>query len=614
MNVLPTTWTDAERRAWAWPERLKPSDWIEQNLYIPDNALNPEPGLYDLDRTPYWREVIDAAIDPVIREVWVYKANQVGFTQLMLALIGYWAAQDPGAVGLLMPDEASIDEIFAEQIKPMVDATPALKRLKSGRAWDSTKHEIWLTSMPILGLYAGGDSKLEKRALRYVIGDEINIYRGTITEASPIQRLLKRITNWGHRGKAIFGSKPTTADGNITKGYESCPDKRRYLMPCPHCGKYQEWIWSQVKGFRDAPGSDKFERANWVKINKPAFYECAECKKPIDEKGRLAAIQAGRWVSGAMDNNVWRAVQKVDAGGNVKGERPQSERVGFYTPGLLSPWLTMSQLAAEFIECEGDADKTRGFRNARLALPFDEIVRSVRPSVVRDKKKLAGKPLVVPKWAVAVYATFDTQKDWFAFTIRAWGWGFKSQLIHWGQCYGFDEVYKIGLESRLEIEGGGIAMPRALLIDSGGDRTNEVYHFAKRDPRIIPTKGMSVQNKKPWHESEVQPGVRLRMIDTHHFKNALHALMHDPDPTKWLPHNEIAEQYCLEMASEQLVIEKGKWIWKHNGTARNEAWDCEVLQRAAAEMDNIGVQGETIQQVPPPAAQDTTSLHRPRKW
>jgi hypothetical protein len=114
-----------------------------------------------------------------------------------------------------------------------------------GRAWDDTKHELHLATMPILGLYAGSSSKLEKRKFRYAIGDEINLYRDQPGQPSALGRLLIRITTWGHRGRAIFGSKPTTTDGAITKGYESCPDKRRFFMPCARCGMYHEWLWSR---------------------------------------------------------------------------------------------------------------------------------------------------------------------------------------------------------------------------------------------------------------------------------------------------------------------------------------------------------------------------------
>jgi phage terminase large subunit GpA-like protein len=489
----PATWSSAERRAWRWPERVKPSEWIERNVYIPDNSFNAEPGLYSFDRTPFWRDVADCLIEPAVRQVWVYKANQVGFTQLLLALLAYFAVQDPGAAGVLMPDEDSIDELFDEELKPLFKATPETRKLLSGRAWDDTKHELKLATMPILGLYSGSSSKLEKRKFRYAIGDEINLYKDQAGQPSALSRLLIRITTWAHRGRAIFGSKPTTTDGAVTKGYESCPDKRRFFMPCARCGQYHEWLWSQVKGFRDAPGNDKFERADHVKRLGQAHYECPNCRKVTEERERMACVRAGRWVSGYLDGEVWKPVQKVTAEGVVTGERMESERVGFYVWGIASPWTPMSLLAAEFIEAEGDAERTSTFRTTRLALPQRQVIKSTRPSVVRDKKAIAPPPLIVPAWASHLFATVDTQDDWFKYVIRAWGGGLKSQLIVEGEVHegnapvaadkrnqwAWDEVKRIGLESRFEIEGGGgIVSPSVMLIDSGGSRTNEVYEFS----------------------------------------------------------------------------------------------------------------------------------------
>jgi hypothetical protein len=119
---------------------------------------------------------------------------------------------------------------------------------------------------------------------------------------------------------------------------------------------YHEWLWSQVKGFRDAPGNDKFERADHVKRNGQAHYECPNCKKVTEERERMACVRAGRWVSGHLDGEQWKPVQKVTASGEVTGERMESERVGFYVWGIASPWTPMSLLAAEFIEAEGDAE------------------------------------------------------------------------------------------------------------------------------------------------------------------------------------------------------------------------------------------------------------------
>lgn len=574
-------WTKEERSAWAWPEPQLPSAWCDSgDLYIPANSINPEPGPYSFSRTPYWREVIDLIVDPTIEQIWVYKPTQVGFTRLMINFICYVADQSPGALGLLMPDEDSVNEIFTEELTPTIRQSPVMKGHLPRRAWDETKQEIWLDTMPVFGLYAGSVQRLARRSLRYVIADEINKYRPFKQEASPIQLLLKRISNWGTRAKAIFGSTPTTEDGNITQGFKACADKRRLHIPCPRCGFYQQMHWAQVRGFRDAPGADKNERAQWIRQYKPCYFECVNCKGRMEEMEKPQAIAESRWVSDGQ--------QCVD--GKLIGERPFSTKVGLHLNSLASPWLSMSQLAAEFVEAEGDIDKTRDFRNARQALEWENIAKRIRPSVVRDKKKIAPVPGLVPKWAVGVYATFDTQKDWFAGVIRAWGYGFKSQLIWHGECHsGFDEVFEIGLNSRWQVDGGGIITPKYLLIDSGGDRTDDVYTFSLRDPRILPTKGASSPMRKLWSDSEVKPGVWLRVFDTNHFKNSLWNLMHDPDPTKWLPHRDVSEQYCLEMASEQLVIDPKtkKRFWKETGNVRNEAWDLEVLQRLCAEMDNI---------------------------
>ena len=589
-------WTQAERNAWAWPEPQLPSHWCDSgDLYIPDNGINPEPGPYSLSRTPYWREVIDLAVDPVIEQIWIYKPTQVGFTRLMINLICYFGDQAPGALGLLMPDEDSVDEIFGEELQPTIRQSPVMKPHLPARAWDETKQEIWLDSMPIFGLYAGSVQRLARRSLRYVIADEINKYRPFKQEASPIQLLLKRISNWGARAKALFGSTPTTEDGNITQGFNDCNDKRRLHVPCPRCGFYQQMHWAQVRGFREAEGTTKTERAEWVRRHKPCYFECIQCRGRMEETEKEASIAACTWLSDGQ----------TCKDGKIIGDRPFSTKVGLHLNSLASPWLSFSKLAAEFIEAEGDIDKTRDFRNARQALPWESIVKRTRPSIVRDKKAIAPVPGIVPKWAIALYATFDTQKDWFAGVIRAWGWGFKSQLIWHGECHsGFDEVLEIGLNSRWQTEGGGIVSPKYLLIDSGGDRTEDVYDFALRDPRILPTKGASGQMRKLWSDSEVKPGVWLRVFDTSHFKSALWNLMHDPDPTKWLPHRDVSEQYCQEMASEHLVVDPKtkKRTWKETGNVRNEAWDLEVLQRLCAEMDNIAA-------APAPAAESPQS-HR----
>jgi hypothetical protein len=81
----------------------------------------------------------------------------------------------------------------------------------------------------------------------------------------------------------------------------------------------------------------------------------------------------------------------------------------------------------------------------------------------------------------------------------------------------------------------------------------------------------------------------MLLLNVNHYKNALDSLIHDHDQTKWLPHSQVSEAYCQEMASEVLApdprTKRPVWVLRHG---RNEAWDCETSQRAAAEIDGIG--------------------------
>ena len=42
----------------------------------------PERSDFRFARTPHWREIADLAVDPLVKEIWAYKCNQIGFTLL----------------------------------------------------------------------------------------------------------------------------------------------------------------------------------------------------------------------------------------------------------------------------------------------------------------------------------------------------------------------------------------------------------------------------------------------------------------------------------------------------------------------------------------------------
>jgi phage terminase large subunit GpA-like protein len=126
-----------------------------------------------------------------------------------------------------------------------------------------------------------------------------------------------------------------------------------------------------------------------------------------------------------------------------------------------------------------------------------------------------------------------------------------------------------------------------MLIDSGGDRTNEVYEFSRRDPRILPTKGMSRPGVKLFYDTSPSRacGCGWWTRTTSRARSGTAGARRRPDEVDAAPRGERA---VLPGDGERVAGEgQGEVVWKENGTARNEAWDCEVLQRAAAEMFNV---------------------------
>jgi phage terminase large subunit GpA-like protein len=568
------------------PKRIKPSEWVQQNRVLTAEE-SAEPGPWRNERTPYLVGIMDATVEPGVEEVVFVKPTQVGGSENGRNLLAYWIDNDPGPVMLVMPTEQAAEEQIKERIRPLLENTPALARHVSGRKEDNTTSAIKLATMPLYVGWSNSPQSIATRPCRRVVFDEVDKYPPfSGREADPISLGMERTATYGYRRTIYKPSTPTTEDGLIWKSYQNCGDKRHYVVPCPHCGHFQRLRFEQIKGFKGLAG-EKAERADQIVRENLAHYECEDCQEPILDWHKPKMLQAGRWVSEG---------QTVAKDGTVDGLAPRSKRVGFHLSAIYSPWRTFSEVAAQFVLAEGDAGATQNFRNSWLAEPHVDVVSVSRPSVFRDKANDSPPALVVPKWCQCLIATADTQKDWFALAIRAWGWGYRSQLVYHGDVVGsFDELYAAAVLAQFKVEGAGdtVISPRWLLIDSGGSRTGEVYDFALKDPlRIVPTKGQpGTRQPKPYTSTHLPNGLVLWNINVDYYKDKLTSLIHDDDKTKWLPHQGVSDAYCLEMASEHKTRDRktGKISWqlKHSG-ARNEAWDLEVLQLAAADMANLG--------------------------
>lgn len=582
----------AFRDAIRLPERLTPSQWSERHRVLAP-SVSAEPGPWRNERTPYLTGIMDAVVEPGVEEVVFVKPTQVGGSEMIRNLLGYWIDEDPGPCLFVMPSEQAARETVEERIKPLLTTSPSLARHVGSSPSDNTMSVIRLDSMPLFFGWAGSPQALASRPCRYVCFDEVDKYPPFAgREADPISLGTERTATYKHRRRVIKTSTPTTRTGNIWRAWEGCSDQRYFWVPCPHCGKFQRLIFGQIKWPKSE--DDNLRQADRIEQDRLAWYECEACKARVYDSHKPKMLQRGRWCSTS---------QTVNADGTIDGERHRSKRVGFHLSALYSPWRTFSEAAAQFVRTKGDVAALMNFRNSWLAEPFEQQISTPKQSIVRDKAKFSGPRGIVPDWNIALIATADTQKDHFYWVVRAWGPELRSQCVSYGIASTFEELRKATIGSvDFRSASGSPCQPVVLLIDSGGtktdagtSRTDEVYQFSASDPgRIIPTKGASHAMRTPFVSSRIgSAGVVLRLIDTGHYKDMLHRLLVlDQDPRKWLPVRECDDDYCVQMASEHKIMEPRTrrlvWVPISSG-ARNHYWDCETLQCAGADMAGVSV-------------------------
>jgi phage terminase large subunit GpA-like protein len=549
------------------------------------------------------------AVDPLVEEIVCLKGAQIGWSEACRNLFGFWVDLDPGPLMILMPDQKSAEDFKIERIDPMVKNTPAVKRHLTVRAWDDTKHRIRFDTMTAYFVWAGSKTGTKSRPIRRLICEEPDEYPPfSSTGGDPLSKAEKRLTTYRDKGRAkiLLGGTPTNRTGNIFKRWELCSVRYHLWLPCPHCNGYQLLQWKQIKWPKADEGEDRAKHAERVKSVGLAFYECEHCKGRIDDHHKPRMLRRGIWAT---------EDQAVTKDGRTVGPRQSARRVGVKISGLYSPWVLFGQLASEWIEAQGDQNALCDFINQRLAEPFEEQRAKTEPTLIQQKAKDGPAPMLVPKWARALIATADTQgndeKDgYFYYVIRAWGYDYRSQLIDFGVCSSKAELKQRCLDRPIPLEGGGHAAPSMLLIDSGGPRWQEVYQFSQSDPRIHPAKGDG--ERHTWMVDErpqKRHGVVLWKIDTNQSKDLLHRLIHDPDRTKWLPHNQINPDYCQQMCAESKVFnpQNNREEWVEIVKNNNHFWDCEHQQCAAAWRIGCGAP----EPAPPPEVKTPAPVERP---
>jgi phage terminase large subunit GpA-like protein len=548
------------------PEDISVSEWAERYRIL-SSKTSALPGPWNNDKTPYLTGIMDEFLNYETEEIIFCKSTQVGGTEIILNLLGYIIQQDPSPTMVVYPSDLLAESISKNRIYPMLQAVPSL--WKRYRENDSTRLELQFEGMYLSLVGSNSPANLASKAVRDLFLDEVDKYPGASKkEADPIS-LARERTKTFHNRKIFITSTPTLKTGHIWKALEGADQEKHYFVPCPHCGKFIELKWSQIK-FPNEDGMSYADRAEF------AVYVCQECDGVITDQHKPQMLRFGEW--------------RV-----VKQNTKFVAKVAYWINALYSPFIRFSEMAKEFLLSKDDPDKFQNFTNSWLAEPWEDTKLKTNADLVLERQTDLPE-FTIPKWAKLLTAGVDVQETSIYWTIRAWGNYFTSQNIAHGQVYSFAELERI-MNLQYIREGGGEPLVVALALIDSGDNTDLVYDFcASNSDWAIPSKGSSHPMDSHYKLSKVNKidskayGMTLAIIDTGKYKDMIAGRMRkDNGTSSWMVYQGCDREYAEQVTAEHKVNVKSgsrtvqQWVLK-TSHADNHYLDCEVYAMCAADM------------------------------
>lgn len=548
------------------PENISVSEWAEKYRVL-DSKSSATPGPWRNDKTPYLVGIMDELCNFETEEIIFVKPTQVGGTEALLNMLGWVIQQDPSPTMVVYPSDTLGESIVTNRLRPMIAAAPTLKERYHEN--ESSKSELQFDGMYMNPIGSNSPSQLASKPIRFLFLDEVDKYPGASKkEADPISLARERTKTFRNR-KIYMTSTPTLKTNHIWEAMEGADQVRHYFVPCPHCGKYIELKWSQIK-FPDEPGMSYADRAEF------AAYVCQECGAVITDRDKPQMLRFGEW----------RTVQ----------ERTKFPRkVAFWMNTLYSPFVRFSEVAKEFLQSKDDPEAFQNFTNSWLAEPWEDTKLKTNADLVMERQTDLPE-YTVPEWTKILTAGVDVQETSIYWTIRAWGNYLTSQNIAHGQAYSFAELERI-MNLQYNRQGGGEPMVVSLALIDSGDNTDLVYDFcASNSEWALPSKGSSHPMDTHFKISKVNKtdskayGMVLVIIDTGKYKDMVAGRMRKQNGTgAWMVYQGCDREYAEQVTAEHKVSERTgqrtvqKWVPKASH-ADNHYLDCEVYAMCAADM------------------------------
>jgi hypothetical protein len=233
-----------------------------------------------------------------IRKIVVKKCSQSGFTEAVLNCIRWFAKYAPRNVIYAINsavEAINIRERLVETLK-----SPALgEEIFTGDEDDIGRLKLTLRHMIVWFFGSFTSGSFANKQAPFCVSDEAEEHAVIAGDTTTVVNLDSRLKD-AEEGLHVVLSKPKleiVKDGKVVGGVicaeHAAGNQEIYLVPCPHCGTWQEIEWSRIiyRHCKNLLGEWDFAR-----VLSETYLECAGtyCDKPITEDRKEAMINHER--------------------------------------------------------------------------------------------------------------------------------------------------------------------------------------------------------------------------------------------------------------------------------------------------------------------------------
>lgn len=585
-----------ERHLFRCKKDVPPSQWAPKNRTVTYGPL--KGSKWDYNFMPHMNGIMDASFFPSVREIGNIKAPQTGSSAGMETCIAYAADMKPADALIVYPDRDTGRKRFTDYLIPVFEKSPPLRKLLTGLDDDLSAMRIKLKAMLIYLGWSGSDTTLGNVSAKYLGGDEIDKWKRKKSsqekgvknrkEADPIKLFLERFGSFLYGAKCWLVSTPTDVDGPIWKFYNEAQLRFDYHIFCPECGEHHLMSDKYIDfgGTRDPKAIEEQDLARYI-------FPC--CGLVANDRVRGKALESGEWFEKLSEQEIKDGVQPRGMWKALKEDRP--EKICFHSPGWVSKLVKNSKIAAAFLRGLADPAEMHYYDNQIKAVAHVPYRQNRKQDVLKKLKDDRPERLVPGGNKVAaLVAGVDTQKDNFVFTIRAYGWGEtqESWLVRHGEVDTFAALDTVLFDTEYKDSSGLYYPVHCAVIDTGGDKTADVYDYVRTNPgRLVAYKGASGRKSKPKSKTiidtypgtniQIPGGVTLWICDTHYYKDALARKLRIKGDAPGAYHfhsttgDDLIDEYCAEYVDDRR-------LWQCPKNKPNHYWDCGVMDSIGADM------------------------------